>query len=372
MQRSVRHALAGVGLFPPDDRSVLQVIACTGGTAFGGVFVLSLYVSLPVEEPVYPLMHYGKACGSFDSETRTSASARGASRIQIRRTSEMTYNPDVKIILPGGCNARCSFCFGGKNWGVFSAPSWGDRMKKLLNSLPPEFCQLNITGGEPTISENFQELIHIVRLQKERWPKVVLSTNGSYSDLDLSGSVDHVNISRHHYEDRANWDIFGTTTTPSTGQLKRRIRDLSVQGIDVTLSMVIQGCWDRDGILLMVEYCKSVGAVGLTIRTDYRIGLEESRTEKSFSHLRSVRETGCPVCHTKVQIIEGLFVTWSRGVLEPTAILPPGEVFEVIIQPDCSMTLDYAGNLPYEIPMSALSNVLWPKMDSCIRIVRGC
>ena len=74
-------------------------------------------------------------------------------------------NPNLSVILPVGCNARCEFCY----WepGVGLTP---EKFKFVSDTLPKDtFEQCSITGGEPTLLPN---LIDYLKIAKDRFKKV--------------------------------------------------------------------------------------------------------------------------------------------------------------------------------------------------------
>ena len=253
---------------------------------------------------------------------------------------------DFKIIIPGGCNARCSFCFAGET--KKTSPTWIGKLVTALSDATPDFKELNITGGEPTASPFLIGALGIIKKYKHKFPKVVMTTNGyKLAPEILAGVVDHLNISRHSSNDAINNTIFGTNTVPYTHMLQSLISRCNEVGIDVSLSATLtQGLNCHDDIINMVRYTKDVGASALKLRRDYNLGLGESDLERQFSYIKQISESTCPVCRVKTQLISGLRVSWHAGVMEPSDIIND-DVYEIILQPDGRVTLDYAGNKPY-------------------------
>lgn len=78
-----------------------------------------------------------------------------------------TFNqdPNFSIVMPGGCNADCAFCFNKDKRTV----RMGDRMTWLLNlyrtlvALPEQFYQISITGNEPMMSPIIGDVLSILR-----------------------------------------------------------------------------------------------------------------------------------------------------------------------------------------------------------------
>ena len=116
---------------------------------------------------------------------------------------------NLSIIMPGQCNANCNFCF----WRSDKEPQdYIQQLKATLDSMPEEFAQISLTGGEPCISPYFRDVLNVI--DKKRYPKVVLTTNGTSLIKQLVcpefAKVDHLNISRHHFDDAINNEIFNS------------------------------------------------------------------------------------------------------------------------------------------------------------------
>ena len=157
----------------------------------------------------------------------------------------LTNSPNFSLVLPGTCNARCSFCF----WQEEKEAKLKDFLLNLdrsLKALPLEFKQISITGGEPTLSPLFEDVLALIKqhrnLEGSSWNKVVLTTNGHNLKVMmkyLRGVVDHVNISRHAIKDEDNQAIFGTDTVPTAADLYKLTQSLNKRGIDATLNVVL-------------------------------------------------------------------------------------------------------------------------------------
>jgi pyruvate-formate lyase-activating enzyme len=260
---------------------------------------------------------------------------------------------DFKIIIPGGCNAKCSFCFAGE--AKPTSPTWIGGLVTALSDATEDFKELNITGGEPTASPYLIGALGVIKKYKHKFPKVVMTTNGyKLTPEILDGAVDHLNISRHHYFDRVNNAIFGTDTVPNADKLSTLITRCNRIGIDVSLSMTLLNNTVSTDVENMIQLAKEVGASALKVRRDYNLGLGESTVERAFCDIRAVHTSACEVCRVKTQLIEGLRVSWHAGVMEPSDIIRD-DIHEIILQPTGKLTLDYAGNKPFRFPSSTHS-----------------
>ena len=116
------------------------------------------------------------------------------------------------------CNANCPFCIYHNN----EEPSFDlKKYSYILNALTSnksiDIGKLNFTGGEPTLNFSlFEDIVNTTKenLDMERKPEITLNTNGlnlskviKYSDF-----LDSIGLSRHHYDDKINCKIFGTTS----------------------------------------------------------------------------------------------------------------------------------------------------------------
>ena len=239
---------------------------------------------------------------------------------------------NVSIIVPGRCNARCIFCFWKEEavCGGYLA-----KLDSFLNGLPDGVHPLSLTGGEPTMSPLFGDVLEIVKTHKGKFKRVVLTTNGSFlANLagDIEGVVDHVNISRHSYDDEENWRIFGTDLVPKTEQLETICFELNVSGIDVTLSMVAK---KEVSVVGYVAFAKKVGASCVVIRKPHGT-LAPSELEQGYDGIKPVWEYSCGVCRTKKMLIGGMPVLWKASVSEPSKQL--GESYEFIFHPTGKVT----------------------------------
>jgi len=255
---------------------------------------------------------------------------------------------DIKIVVPGGCNAKCAFCFAKAK--IRTCSYWVDKLYQMLGSIAPEFSVINITGGEPSISSFLPSALNVIKIRKEKFEKIVMTTNASNLDPGmLEDVVDHLNISRHHFSDEINREIFGTDKIPSAEDLKGIIAHCNIIGIDVTISATITDKLRKmEDVFSMIDLCKTIGASALKIRKDYAIGLKPSKLERMFENIKPTHQSSCPVCRSKTQLISGLSVIWSAGVLEPSKVLPAEEISELIFQPNGRLTLDYAGEKTYD------------------------
>jgi hypothetical protein len=261
-------------------------------------------------------------------------------------TLDTTSSPNFSIILPGECNAQCDFCF----WKYEKSLDHHDyftRLDKILKKMPKQFDKISLTGGEPTISPLFSQIIERLRYNKSRWSwnKVVLTTNGSFLFKDkidlIKGCVDYVNISRHAVEDTDNYKVFGTEQVPTRKELRLIIRELNKAGIEATVNCVETEYLTRS----FIPWAKSCGFSKICFRKPHAEGcnLYPSTWEHNFSEYNIVWESSCPVCRSASRIVEGMEIIWTSSIPEPSLGL--NLIYEAVFHPDGSLTADWGKRL---------------------------
>ena len=283
-------------------------------------------------------------------------------------------NPNFSAILPGGCNAKCDFCF----WEKDKKATIHKFMRGLENAidvLPSSFKEVSITGGEPTLSK---ALPAAALMLSQRFDKIVLTTNGvNLVECLLDGSIDpvkHINISRHAIDDSLNQDVFKTTSIPGRDDLAKMIALAERHGKDVRLNVVSgEKMYGREHLLDWVEFAHSMGVNTISFRTDSELGLDfVHEYEQRFIRegRKTTHETGCPVCISRWYSYHGVNLAFKYSMTEPTDIGP----YEVVLQQDGRMTLDWAGNQEYASTAkpTARLNMENFSYNNCGSNPRGC
>ena len=183
-------------------------------------------------------------------------------------------DPNFSVIMPGGCNANCGFCFYKYNPRTeISFQKWLIAVETAIRLLPKEFTQISITGGEPTLNpKTLESTLQIVR---KRFNKIVLTTNGSMlskkiCEIVSKGLVDYINISRHSHDQNDNDSIFHTPTA-NKRQLKAFVDFCHIKGVPVNINCVIN---QKLSQVKMVDFCKEIQAYSIKFRNIARDSFE--------------------------------------------------------------------------------------------------
>lgn len=87
-------------------------------------------------------------------------------------------NYDITIAITRRCNARCIMC---SQWAISTKPDEEINLE-TLDKLP--LCKfIQITGGEPFVRSDIQEIVALLRHKSKR---VLINTNGYYTDKIIS------------------------------------------------------------------------------------------------------------------------------------------------------------------------------------------
>lgn len=152
------------------------------------------------------------------------------------------------------CGANCPFCSAKET----DKKQWIDlkRLEYVLNKLKGEDIvrSISITGGEPftnvdVLNEVLNMIFDILGLQTE----ISINTNGSgISQLDKIEKisyVDTIHISRHHYLDRKNEELFYASNPlsikiPGADEIKEIVSEICYKDIFVFNCLLLKGYID--------------------------------------------------------------------------------------------------------------------------------
>ncbi len=260
----------------------------------------------------------------------------------FRLTKPTIQSPNFSVILPGPCNAACPFCF----WTRSRAedPMFPEHLTWYLETLGSALTQISLTGGEPTLSPIFPQVLKA--LVKFNQHKIVLTTNGANLKECIpmmKGVVRHINLSRHAVHDAENWVIFKTEDVPGFAELTALCEQANRNSMDVTLNFVAVPDWSNQAeFQAMIELVRDVGASALAIRKDYR---DNTLTPLPVEvNLGMVPQTtrSCPVCSTTSYYVQGVPVHFKASLAEPSDSVPK-EIYEFVLHPDGRLCEDWQG-----------------------------
>ena len=201
------------------------------------------------------------------------------------------------IELTNLCNAKCPFCSNPYKTNTNLDISV---LKKVLNELDGVIDKVTLTGGEPLLYPHFDELLDV--LDNSNILFYALTTNGYFLSKRLEAinksKIRYVNISRHHYLDTVNNEIFGI-----------KIPKYVLPDKEVRLQAVITETFNTyDDILNFINYAKDNDINKVLLRKEYFDGLYTDGIENIFSSCDECKISTKCCCKTK--IINGVSVTY--------------------------------------------------------------
>lgn len=289
-------------------------------------------------------------------------------------TKDSGETANFSIILPGSCNASCGFCFWKRS--AAESPMFAQHLAWYLTALGPKVTQISLTGGEPTLSPVFDDVISVLRTYAQE-RKVVLTTNGANLKEKLptiAGVVQFLNISRHEVGDRENREVFGTDTVPSAHELEELCGAANSLGIEATINKVVPHDYsDMAEFKSFVTFVKNVGASALALRKDYAANsLGNTPLERELGV--AAVERSCPVCVTNSYLFRGLPIHFKMSLEEPSDVLP--FIYEFIYHPDGRLSEDWKGEKPVKfvhmVPVPKPATRVQYVSTGCAQTSSGC
>lgn len=258
-----------------------------------------------------------------------------------------TFNddPNFSIVAPGGCNAKCSFCFNKDKKNV-DMPNKEKYILNLLNTLaylPTNFYQISITGNEPMVSPYINEILGVCKVVKKKYTNILLTTNGTNLIEKFNSavsSIHHINLSRHHYDFEENKRIFGGSWNVSDEYVEEVIDRYGAYGVDISLNCVINDNTTKEFIFNYIAYAKRIGAYAVRFRKENG-DVSMTEVEKSLHELYPIISSNkCPVCRTDLRVIKGFDTYWKSSTLEPSDTIK-NTVYEVVFDVDGNNYTDW-------------------------------
>ena len=159
------------------------------------------------------------------------------------------------------CNAKCAFCTFANTAEKFNESKYIEVIKEITSKI--KLKKIAFTGGEPTLYwDQFKSMVNIA---KDLSPdsKLTMNTDGlrlqRLFEDPISNIFTNIHISRHHWDDNINNEIFKTKTP--TGEILKYIQTLSENPYQVQLSCnLIKGYMDsKDKLYQYLEWVNTLG-----------------------------------------------------------------------------------------------------------------
>lgn len=162
---------------------------------------------------------------------------------------------ELTVQMTNKCNCGCTFC-SNSNFKDYDFDK--EKFKEMFQVLKHNYiiAKVAFTGGEPTLHPDLVEIVDYVRNNLTK-SEIVINTNASNIDVleELAVYNPEFGISRHHYNDENNWQIFRSKKPASAEQLSRLVN------YDVLLHCnLIKGQIDNvQECVKYIAWCKEMG-----------------------------------------------------------------------------------------------------------------
>ena len=286
---------------------------------------------------------------------------------------------NLSVVLPGGCNCNCSFCFWKRDGDiVVKSNDFSRKFIECLDNLPSNVDTISITGGEPTLSSHFSGVIAEISKRRNRWKKVVLTTNGSNimphtNSKTFANAIDFINISRHSVSEENNMRVFGKNrkkhkkldfydmskfNLPTDNDLIQIIEKVNKLGVPVNANCILQGAISylkngspKSQIIHFIKWAKEIGFSNVCFRKIYRrvYDLEHTKWQRAFSEYKVINVVNTPTYKTETQIINGININWQYCIANDGE-----EISELVLHPDGMLCADWGKKLPLKIKSGEL------------------
>jgi len=113
-----------------------------------------------------------------------------------------------------GCNSKCDFCEYINSANNFNIKKYEKILIHIVKNI--KLNRFNFTGGEPTMDyEKFKDVFDITNGILDKSTKITINTNGVnlaklVDDKSIINRVLNISLSRHHYDDNKNNEIFNS------------------------------------------------------------------------------------------------------------------------------------------------------------------
>ena len=270
------------------------------------------------------------------------------------------FNLSVKLVIPSGCGMKCPFCFNllNKNTAVYDKEAFLNNFIDSLNHIidtagPQRSISLDITGNEPTHDvELFVTTMRKIRSIKHRFNKIVLTTNSENLNdrsviKSMSGVVDFVNISVHHYDLNKRREVFGTSRLFEQDRYSVINSLLHSAGINVTAVAVLYEELDTTFVAFLknfVHWVRYFGFDNIRIRSNFY------KSDDFFTRYMNDNTFGNEIIraeglNSKYLNVEGMEVILLQGV---TTLIGHVVGVEAVVDDDGKPYIDYAKRYPFK------------------------
>ena len=238
---------------------------------------------------------------------------------KIQKVEQPYINLYIKVT--DWCNASCPFCEYRGLGRAFNIYKLFESIKEINKTI--RINKVSFTGGEPTTSGNL--LLYLIKEIRELIPEafITVNTNGYRLHHLLSADVNSIALSRHHYDDKRNDNIFKINALSAEA-----LRSIDPSKIHLSCNLIkgeIDSANEVEKYLSFASSCNihDVGFVGLMpvndyCKTNYVDFNKLSFDKKHIIKYKTYRRTTVCKCSNYLYIKAGaMTLFYNRCVLKP-------------------------------------------------------
>ena len=158
------------------------------------------------------------------------------------------------------CNSKCKFCTFAEDASHYNEIKYIEVLKEIKSKI--KIRKIAFTGGEPTLYwDKFKSAVSIA---KEISPdsSITMNTDGfrikQLFEDPISNIFDYIHISRHHYNDDVNNEIF-QTKTPTYDELKwAQEKTINKNQIQLSCNLIKNYIDSKDEVYKFMEWTNSL------------------------------------------------------------------------------------------------------------------
>ena len=182
------------------------------------------------------------------------------------KESRWEVDPSLRLYVKvtDSCNANCKFCANGSctDFGKIDLQQLDFVIRYLKEN--NRLHSIALTGGEPmTNPDRLNDILNLI-WNIDKKIQVQISTNGlnlrEIAGFDDPNNLESIHISRHHYDDSKNIEIFGTNTIATAEDIMFLQESLTNKKLININTLVMKGyIEDLEGIKKMLDYVGETG-----------------------------------------------------------------------------------------------------------------
>lgn len=212
------------------------------------------------------------------------------------------------------CNAKCGFCSSScnvrKSIQVLDINYAKDVILELIKT--GAIDKISLTGGEPLLYPHLKELLAFLDdMMNYGLMFYAITTNGillpKYIKLLENSKVKYINISRHHYQQNKNDEVFGMKTCDESTLREIVLKSRKRFRFNVTIT---ENLCTRQDIMEYIQFAKKVGIKSILLRKEYLQGKCTEEVDSMFKKYETCKQS--TKCECRIKNIDGVTVEYRK------------------------------------------------------------